>query len=98
MAEGALLVFHLPSGSPPKHHQSFRQRLYGGETSSWGGKYRYHRKGVLDEIPHVQLYWGVVIVRPEDRGKLVRWLRGEGAKVEMRQVVLTRGDSRTLQP
>jgi len=98
MAEGVLLVFHLPQGSAPARHQSFRQRLYGGKTSSWGGKYRYHRKGVLDEIPHVRLYWGVILVRPADRGKLERWLRGEGAQVATRRVMLTAGDSRTLLP
>ena len=97
MGEGVLLVFHLPSGSLPRRHQSFRQRLYGGGTTSWGGKYQYHRKGVLDEVPQVRLYWGVIIVRTEDRGKLERWLRGEGAEVTTRRVVLTGSDSRTLQ-
>lgn len=90
--------FGLPSavGLLPRRHQSFRQRLYGGGTTSWAGKYQYHRRGVLDEVPHVRLYWGVIIVRSEDRGKLELWLRGEDAEVTTRRVVLTGRTSRTL--
>ena len=96
MTEGVLLVFHLPEGSPPVKHRSFRRQVYGEETSSWGGKYRYHRKGILDEIPHVRLYWGILIVREADGGRLARRLRDQGAVVATRRVLLTRGDETRL--
>jgi hypothetical protein len=92
MAEGVLLVFHLPPGSTPAEHRTFRRRVYGEATSSWGGKYRYRRKGALEAIPHVRLYWGVVIVRGQDGRKTTRLLRDEGAEVSSRQVILTTAD------
>ena len=97
MDEGTLVVFHLPYGSAPALHRTFRRRVYGEESSSWGGKYRYHRKGILEEIPHVRLYWGVVIIRSQDQAGLTRWLRKEGAKVMVRRLWLTPSDRRSLQ-
>lgn len=91
------MVFHLPPGSAPAAHRTFRRRVYGEESSSWGGKYQYHRKGILEEIPHVRLYWGVIIIRPQDQGRLTRWLRKEGAEVVSRRLWLTTGDRRSLQ-
>ncbi len=96
MAEGTLLVFHLPVSSPAGKHRTFRRRVYGEETSSWGGKYHYRRKGFLEEIPHIRLYWGVVIVRKGDGGKVARRLREEGARVLIRQVILLQEDEGRL--
>ena len=97
MDEGALLVFHLPVGSAPALHRTFRCRVYGEESSSWGGRYQYHRKGFLEEVPHVRLYWGVIIVRTSDRERTARWLRKEGAEVATRRLRLTPSDRRALQ-
>lgn len=97
MAEGILLVFHLPVGSSAGKHRTFRRRVYGEETSSWGGKYRYRRKGLLDGTPHIRLYWGVVIVEKGNGGKMAHLLREEGATVLVRRVILTRGDEGGLQ-
>ncbi len=96
MTEGILLVFHLPVGSPPGKHRTFCRRVYGEETSSWGGKYHYHRKGLLEDIPHVRLYWGVVIVGKRDGRKVVRKLREEGATTIVRRIMLTREDEGEL--
>jgi hypothetical protein len=93
---GILLVFHLPEGSPPAHHRRFRRRLYGEETSSWAGRYRYRRRGLLDAIPHVLLYWGSVIVGEEDARRLVREIRREGGVLEARRVELTTKDTRRI--
>jgi len=94
--EGVLMVFFLPLGSSKKQHRAFRRRIYGEDTSSWGGRYRYRRRGLLDEMPHVLLYTGVVIVRERDAGKLVRTIEGLDGTVFRRQVKLTGADSRAL--
>jgi hypothetical protein len=94
--KGVLIVFFLPLGSPKKQHRTFRRRIYGEETSSWGGRYRYRRKGLLDGIPHVLLYTGVVIVKEQNAGKLVRTIEGLGGTVFRRQVKLTGADARAL--
>ena len=93
---GIIVVFHLPEGSPPSRHRQFRRRVYGEETSSWGGKYHYRRSGLLDGIPHVRLYWGTVLVGEEDGRRLVRAIRAEDGVVEVRRVELTTKDWRVL--
>jgi len=96
MPEGVLLVFHLPEGSPPTRHRTFHRRIYGMETSSWGGRYQYHLKGALEDIPHVRLYWGVVIVTEEDGSRTTRLLREQGAEVVTRRILLTKSDQGKL--
>ena len=56
----------------------------------------YRRKGLLDEIPHVRLIRGVVIVRTEDAGRVTAFLEGFGAEVHARTVTLTRDDREKL--
>ncbi len=51
------------------------KRLVGQRTSSHGGKYVVRRKGLLDEVPHVRLIRGVILLRtvelaPEGRRAL----------------------------
>lgn len=96
--DGVLVVFHLPPGSPPGSHREFRRRIYGEETASWGGRYRYRRRGVLDDLPHVRLYWGIVIVRREDARKFLAAVRGNGGEAATRAVGLTAADRKSLAP
>ena len=96
MGDGILVVFYLPDGSSTDQHRRFRKRIYGEETSSWGGRYRYRRKGLLDEIAHIRLYTGVVIIRKEDEKRLFRTLQDNGATVHRRLVQLIRSDERAL--
>ena len=95
-SQGCVVVFHLPEGSPRAAHRRFARRVVGEATSSWGGKYRYRRKGLLDEVPHVPLHTGVVLLLPEHTPGLCRRIREEGGVVQVRTVVLTRSDQRAL--
>lgn len=94
--EGTLVVFALPAGTPIDAHRRFRKRIYGEETSSFGGRYRYRRRGLLDEISHVRLYTGVVILRKEDVKRLVTAVRANGGSYVLREVRLTREDRKAL--
>jgi len=94
--DGYVVVFHLPPGSSRQRHREFARRVVGEATSSWGGKYRYRRKGLLDEVPHVVLNTGAVLVWADDGPWLSRALRREGGVVELRRVELTAPDHRTL--
>ncbi len=62
------------------------KRLYGQATSSHGGRYRYRRRGLLDDVPHRRLIRGVLILRAEDADRVAGWLRGLGAEVHVRRV------------
>ncbi|MGI0055113.1 MAG: hypothetical protein ACREBZ_05300 [Thermoplasmata archaeon] len=95
--DGVLLLFHLPEGSSPLAHHRFRRRVYGEWTTSWGGKYRYWRKGLLDRVPHVRLRTGAILVRTKDASRLSRAIRRARGKVVYRTVRLTSSDLAVLE-
>ncbi len=90
--EVSVVVFRLPTGVPNRELGKFVKKFYGQETSSWGGKYTYRRRGLLDGIPHRKLLRGVVILRQRDLGRVLAFLREWKAEVEVRRVRPTRED------
>ena len=92
--DGALVAYRLPAGSPNTAYGQLVKKLYGQETSAHG--YRYRRKGLLDDVPHRRLIRGVLILRREDRARVVRLLRDLGAEVHVRIVTLKAEDQRAL--
>jgi len=96
MREGLLVIYHLPPGSSKTDHNWFRWRIHGRDTSSWGGRYAYHRPGFLDDVPHVLLYSGVVILRPADGPAFLELVRAEGGVAVSRRVLLAMEDQRAL--
>ncbi len=89
--EGILLAFRLATYDRDGASELVK-KLYGQRTSSHGGKYVYRRKGLLDEIPHVRLIRGVVIVRTEDATRVVEFLRKFHCEVHARTVHLDSQD------
>ena len=96
--EVLLLVFRLPPKVPNVRVSQFCQRLYGQSVSSWGGKYRYRRKGLLEGVPHRKLLRGVVLVRRADAGPVIDLLKAFQAQLEVRVVQPTREDLAALNP
>src|SRR3972149_4128382 len=94
--DGDLLVFHLPAGSTPARHKAFRRRLYGEDPSAGGGRHPSRRRGLLDDLPRVRLYWGVVIVRKQDAVKLSAIVRRNGGEAMLRAVRLPEADRKVL--
>jgi len=84
--EALLIVFHLPASTPSNIHKRFRRKMYGENTSSWQGRYKYHRQGILDTVPHVLLYWGVIIIQESDYKEIKEILSEYSAIVEKRIV------------
>jgi hypothetical protein len=93
-----IVVFRLPPKVPNLVATKFCQRLYGQSVSSWGGKYRYRRTGVLDGIPHRKLLRGVVVLRESDLDAVRRVLDEFQAFVEVRVIQPTPEDRLALQP
>jgi len=94
-AKGILIAFRL-SEYNKNRASDLVKRLYGQETSSHGGKYRYRRPGLLDGVPHRRLIRGVIVLKVEDEKRVVRLLRELGAEVHVRRVELTVEDRKVL--
>ncbi len=92
---GKIVVFTIYKNNRRSIDQ-FCKKFYGQETSSHGGKYHYRRRGLLDNIPHIKLIRGVVIVSKEDAEKVVQFLREYNAQFYVRDVILLSEDEAVL--
>ena len=93
---GTLIVFRLKPPQDPNKASFLVKKLYGQKTSSHRGKYHYRRKGLLDEIPAHRLIRGVIIVREEDKDKILSFLDGYETEVFVRRVELIDDDLKVL--
>ena len=93
---GIMIAYRLKSPHNPNTASALVKKLYGQNTSSHKGRYRYRRKGLLDEIPSHRLIRGVIIVRKEDKDKVLNLLKKFNADVNIREVVLTSEDIEAL--
>lgn len=93
---GSLFVFQFKEKTEHKLINQFCKKFYGQDTSSHGGKYRYRRKGLLDEIPHIKLMGGVIIVKKDSNKKVTDFLRGYDAEFYVRDVILLHEDDVAL--
>ena len=93
---GSIVIFHLPSKSKNTSLSKFCQKFYGQDSSSHHGKYRYHRHGLLDDIPHRKFIRGVIIVRTEHVDLVTEFLEQHSAHFHSRIVKLTEEDCKAL--
>jgi len=93
---GYIVIFKLPPRKKNVELSKFCQRFYGQDTSSGKGKYRYHRHGLLDDIPHRKLLRGVIIIGPNDLEKVLDFLESYDATVHFREIKLIKEDKEDL--
>lgn len=94
--KGILIAYRLRTPHDPNVASALVKRLYGQNTSSQGGKYRYRRKGLLDEISSVRLIRGVIIVEKKNKKKILELLNEFDAEVYVREVILIGKDLKAL--
>jgi len=90
------VVFRLPPKTKQSVANVFCQRFYGQDASSHGGKYRYHRRGILDDIPYRKLIRGVIILKLEDLDTVLTFLDRYDAEVYVRRIRLAAEDCQIL--
>lgn len=93
---GWIIVHRLPRGASDAERVAFRQRFLGATTTSHGGKYKSHREGLLERIPHRRIMPGVVLVGREAREEVEGFLREQGVDHWTWEVVLREDDLRYL--
>jgi len=74
----------------------FVQKFYGQDTSSHKGKYHHHKRGLLEDIAHIRLVRGVIILKEVDLEKVLSFLNEYDAEVYTRDIILTLEDEKIL--
>jgi len=93
---GKLFVFTIFKNNERKNIDKFCKKFYGQETSSHGGKYHYRRHGFLEDIPHIKLIRGVIIVPTDSAEKVIQFLEEFNAEFFMRDIILLPEDEAVL--
>ena len=93
---GNIIVFRFKEKTQQKSINQFCKKFYGQDTSSHGGKYRYRRHGLLDNIPHIKLIGGVIIVAKDSAEKVIDFLKEYNAEFYIRDVILLHEDEVVL--
>jgi hypothetical protein len=94
--DGVLVAFSVPTGKNRTKSSAFAKAFYGQETSSHHGKYRYRRRGFLDEIPYNKLIRGVIVIQNEDLARVLEFLNQHSANYHTRVVELTEEDRKAM--
>lgn len=93
---GYIIVFKLPPKKKNVELSKFCQKFYGQDTSSWGRKYRYHRHGLLDDIPYRKLSQGVILINKDDLKTILTFLEKYDAEIHAREVKLIEEDKQSM--
>ena len=90
---GAIIAYQLRELPLPRKAR-FTEKILGQDRKV--GDRTYHRRGMLDQIPHWKVSRGVLLVRSEHRVRVVKALRQWTQEVEWWEVTLTRPQARRL--
>ena len=93
---GTMILFNFTQGTDHGTINRFMQKFYGQDSSSWNGKYKHHRHGFLEDIPHRKLLRGVVILRNEDVPGVLDFLGEYSLTLHVREIRLTPDDEKIL--
>lgn len=96
MKHGAILIFRIYAKSNQRVANVFTQKLYGQDTRTHHGKYAYHKRGLLEELPHIRLIRGVIIVRRQDASRVEAFLKEYKAEYYIRTIELEPSDQKKL--
>jgi hypothetical protein len=91
---GAIISYQLV-GLDPSQHTRFAEKVLGQDQRVKGRTYR--RRGLLDSVPHWKVNRGVLVVKAEDRAKVVREIRRWTPEVVWWPIPLTRAQRRRIQ-
>ena len=84
------IIIYSTSGASPQEMKKLCHLLYGYTDFSQRGRYRYERKGLLSEVPHmrVPMAKATIIVELGEEVKVLELLRSFKAKVFCRTIEL----------
>ena len=78
----ALLVSYDLKQANINQKTTLQQTLYGYLDYSNGGRYKYQRKGLLEQYPSIKLNRGVFIINLKDKGRILHILKKNKATIK----------------
>lgn len=93
--DGAIVIYQIRNLSQAKKVK-FGREFRGYTDKSNRGQYEYYREGLLDEIPHRKFVRGVLLIKREDRKKMIDFMNEYKVEVHTRNVELTPEDIEIL--
>ena len=90
---GAIITYQLP-GMNSSRRTRFAESVLGQDRKV--GERTYRRRGLLDTLPHWKVNRGVIVVRAEDRARVVRVIRQWTPEVWWWPIPLTKSELRQL--
>ena len=100
--QGKLVVFRVYKNAKdgvknnPTFINRFVQKFYGQDTTNHKGKYKHHRRGLMEDIAHIKLIRGVIIINGSDLEKVLNFLKEYNAEIYARDIILTPEDEKHL--
>ena len=91
---GAIITYRLP-GMDSSRRTRFAENILGQDRKV--GERSYRRRGLLDTLPHWRVNRSVIVVRAEDRPRVVRTLREWTPEVWWWPIPLTKGQLRLFE-
>jgi hypothetical protein len=93
---GSIIIYGL-EGLCQIERDKFCRQLLGRTVKSHHGKYTHRVRGLLDNIPHIRVGRGIIIVDKPDKKRLVDFFRYYGIQdVFVRDIILTKTDIQEL--
>ena len=80
--DAQLITYSLGDKSTAIQNQ-LRMKLIGQTSTSHRGKYKFHRKGLLEEIKHIKPSRGTMIIPLNKSKKVIQLLRKYKAKIKI---------------
>ena len=78
----AKLIVYSAAKQPSVIKNQLRVKLNGYRDVSYGGKYEYWRRGLLDSVLHIKPSRGTIIAPQKESDKILKLLRKCKAKIK----------------
>jgi len=93
---GLIMIYKL-EGLSQIDRDKLCRKLLGRTVKTHKGKYTHHVKGILDNIPHIRVGNGILIINKTDEIKISNFLEENKVKnVFIRDIILTKNDINKL--
>lgn len=90
---GKIICYNIKSSSISRRDTNrFLQELAGQDNKSNYGKYSYHRRGLLDDIPHIKPVRSVIIVSSNEIAAIIDLFKRYKINTYIRDIILTKED------